>query len=161
MPGWINVDIRPEVQPDVVADVHNMPMFDDNSASLIYFSHGIEHFTVADVPRLLREWKRILALGGWLYLSVPDFSIMTGLYLSGEVQLKDIVPATMGGHTNHADVHHSIWDMALMRTVLELAGFEDVQRYEPLAFLPENFSDFSLHRIADTWISLNVRSTYQ
>src|SRR6185369_1603612 len=37
--AWINIDIQKRWNPDVVADIRSMPMFEDNSAEYIVLHH--------------------------------------------------------------------------------------------------------------------------
>ncbi len=71
--GYINVDIRSSVAPDVVHDLNIFPYpFDDNSADHIEMTHVLEHL---DKPFLvMQELHRILKPGGTLYIAVPHFS---------------------------------------------------------------------------------------
>jgi len=72
-PGFINVDIRSSVRPDVIHDLNVFPYpFADNSADEIELVHLLEHL---DRPFLaMEELHRILKPGGRLYIAVPHFS---------------------------------------------------------------------------------------
>ena len=41
--GFLNVDLDPNVNPDIIADLRNLP-FDDSSVDEIYACAVIEHF---------------------------------------------------------------------------------------------------------------------
>lgn len=71
--GYINVDIRESVNPDVVHDLNAFPYpFKDNSADRIELTHVLEHL---DQPfKVMRELHRILKPKGTLYIAVPHFS---------------------------------------------------------------------------------------
>jgi SAM-dependent methyltransferase len=71
--GFVNVDIRESVNPDVVHDLNSFPYpFDDNSASHIQLVHVLEHL---EKPFLVMgELHRILKPRGTLYIAVPHFS---------------------------------------------------------------------------------------
>jgi len=67
--GMDNVAL-PEV--DVVHDLLDFPYpFDDGCADEIYFNHVIEHFSLVDIQRILKESHRILKSNGTLYIRVP------------------------------------------------------------------------------------------
>jgi SAM-dependent methyltransferase len=72
-PGFINVDIRASVNPDVIHDLNVFPYpFEDSSADTIELVHVLEHL---DKPfQAMEEFHRILKPGGILYISVPHFS---------------------------------------------------------------------------------------
>ncbi len=71
--GYVNVDIRESVNPDVVHDLRVFPYpFADNSADHIELVHLLEH--LEDPFGAMRELHRILRPGGSLYIAVPHFS---------------------------------------------------------------------------------------
>lgn len=73
IPGYINVDVRPLVNPDVLHDLNVFPYpFEDNSADHIEMTHVLEHL---DRPFIvMQELHRILKPAGTLYIAVPHFS---------------------------------------------------------------------------------------
>jgi predicted SAM-dependent methyltransferase len=80
-PAWVNVDFiatRPEVQPH---DLREPLPFADQSCSVVYHSHVLEHFPRAYAPVFLRECWRILASGGLIRVVVPDLEMIARLYL--------------------------------------------------------------------------------
>jgi len=71
--GYINVDIRPSVSPNVLHDLNIFPYpFEDGSADRIEMTHVLEHLT--DPFKVMGELHRILRPGGELYIAVPHFS---------------------------------------------------------------------------------------
>jgi len=71
--GYVNVDVRESVHPDVVHDLNVFPYpFADNSAALIEMTHVLEHL---EKPfKVMKELHRILGPSGRLYIAVPHFS---------------------------------------------------------------------------------------
>lgn len=74
-PGFVGVDIDPAVGPDVVADIRKLP-FDDGSVSEIRAVHCIEHIPWQEIGDVLREWARVLASGGKIFLSTPSLKFI-------------------------------------------------------------------------------------
>jgi predicted SAM-dependent methyltransferase len=71
-PGWVNVDVTDQPGVDVIADVTALP-FPDASAHLVYAGHILEHLTYEDqLPRALREIRRVLSPDGGLMVVGPD-----------------------------------------------------------------------------------------
>lgn len=72
-PGYINVDIYPEFEPDVLHDLNKLPYpFPDNRFELIEIFHVLEHL---DEPlRVIRELRRISKHNGLIVIKVPHFS---------------------------------------------------------------------------------------
>ena len=46
--GFVNIDIREDVNPDVVDDVFKLKKFEKNSVDLIYACHVLEHADYVD-----------------------------------------------------------------------------------------------------------------
>ena len=60
-----------QAKPDIVVETcERMPMFADAMADTVYSSHLLEH--IADYPAALREWWRLVKVGGYLILYLPD-----------------------------------------------------------------------------------------
>jgi hypothetical protein len=64
-------DIDPETKPDVLCDVRAIPEADE-TFDAVYSSHVLEHFFYWEAPELIKEWVRILKIGGTLQVSVPN-----------------------------------------------------------------------------------------
>jgi SAM-dependent methyltransferase len=72
-PGLVRLDISAAVAPDVVWDLDRFPYpFDDSSFADIECLDVIEH--VADIPRVMEEFHRILRPAGLLRVTTPHFS---------------------------------------------------------------------------------------
>lgn len=71
--GYINLDFRGQVEPDVVHDLNVFPYpFEDHSFDMIEAFHVIEHLDRAFV--VMKELHRILKPEGLLHIKVPHFS---------------------------------------------------------------------------------------
>ena len=69
--GFTGVDIDPDVHPDIVASMDNIPL-PDECASELYSSHSLEHVSKFEVVPVLKEWRRLLQVGGVAVIEVPD-----------------------------------------------------------------------------------------
>ena len=67
-PRVIDVDFYPYPNVKVVADAANLP-FENDSIGGVICESLLEH--VADPDAVIKEIKRVLKPGGWLYISVP------------------------------------------------------------------------------------------
>lgn len=83
--SWINVDVNPRWEPDVVASGDHMPMFADNSADVIVVHHGLEHFGLGEANPMLQECYRILKKGGSLIVTVPDLRALAEAWIAGKI----------------------------------------------------------------------------
>jgi len=70
--GCINIDIRGEVNPDVVCDCRDLSAFAANSVEEIIADDILEHFNWFNVRKILQEWIRVLQPGGFLIVKTPD-----------------------------------------------------------------------------------------
>ena len=66
----IGVDIEKKEGVDLIASVDELPMVNSNSVDVILASHIIEH--IADTEKVLKEWHRILKVGGRIIFLIPD-----------------------------------------------------------------------------------------
>lgn len=67
----VRFDIREEVKPDVVCDVRYLPV-PSETFDIVHSSHTLEHFSYKTADNVLREWSRVLKVGGELRLRVPN-----------------------------------------------------------------------------------------
>ncbi len=79
MKDWVNADI--EGEPDIYLDVTKRSPFPDESVSLVYSEHLIEHLAVEEGLRCFAEFRRILALGGTVRIATPDLDYVVEKYL--------------------------------------------------------------------------------
>ena len=154
--GYFGVDIRSDVNPDIVAAVDNLGMIEDGIVDEIYFCHGLEHVPHAEVNRCLSELNRVLKPGGTLRLALPDFDTMARLYVAGSVRLEHILLAIHGGQDYLYNTHYSSWDFASLSACLDRCGFHQIARYNARDFLPGNYFDWSLFELNGIEASLNV-----
>lgn len=159
LPGFVHVDVRPDVNPDVVADITDLREFSDNSAELIYFCHGFEHVRPQQIDSTLAEWKRVLKPGGILRLSMPDFEVLARLYVTQNVPLENIAYIIHGGQDYPENTHYFSWDFASLSKALKKAGFAEIQRYDADAINPPDYSDYSTYKFYGQQLSLNVEAT--
>lgn len=75
LPHFIGVDNGAEWGPrgvDVKADAHDLSLFSDGSCDAVFSSHLLEHIHYEDVSAVLKEWMRVVKMGGYLILYLPD-----------------------------------------------------------------------------------------
>ena len=157
-PDWKILDIEQRPEVDFVTDAKDLSMFADNSVDIIYASHVLEHFYYnidQELVYTLKEWRRVLKIGGQLLISVPNLQVLCWLYLHPNLhplERHHLMRIIFGGQTNEYDVHKVGFDEEILGLYLEEAGFE---KYETVTEF-ELFEDCSRLRILDTLISLNI-----
>jgi predicted SAM-dependent methyltransferase len=73
LPGYVNVDIVADYNPDIVANVNRLAGIGDGEYDLVRASHVLEHFMYDECPQVLAEWRRVLRPGGYLIVCCPDY----------------------------------------------------------------------------------------
>ncbi len=61
-----------QMKPDVVCNITKLEPFATQSMDFVFSSHVLEHVAFEDVPGTLKEWVRVLKVGGYLILYLPD-----------------------------------------------------------------------------------------
>lgn len=126
IPGFVHMDQVKFPHVDHVGDISDLSRFEDGSAELIYACQVIEYFDREEVPAVLLEWVRVLAPGGILRLSVPNFASIVALYQAGlslEWFLGTLYGKIDDGQGGHV-YHRTTYDEASLGTVLRAAGLE-------------------------------------
>jgi FkbM family methyltransferase len=102
--GWINCDINPRWNPDLVCDWRDLHIFDDNSMDLVVSHHSLEHVGCGEGDGFIREAHRVLKPRGSLIVSVPDMKKLAQLWLSNEldeqVYMTNVYGAYMGDESD-------------------------------------------------------------
>ncbi|MBN1355033.1 methyltransferase domain-containing protein [bacterium] len=126
-PDCINIDIKFSHAPDIVADARTLAMFRDGFATEIIAQDLLEHLYRHETGSVLKEWNRVLTLGGTLYLRVPNVIGLLDLLKSKEKesvgeQMK-LIQALFGSQVDSGDFHHTGFTDKLLRHYLIEAGF--------------------------------------
>lgn len=72
MDGYLNVDIDPSRNPDILADACDLSAVKSESVDEVHASHVLEHIPWPRGFVALSEWTRVLKPGGVLKIAVPD-----------------------------------------------------------------------------------------
>ena len=165
IPGFVHVDALAAPHVDIVGPVERLAV-GDNTVSLIYASHILEHFGRQEYSAVLKEWLRVLRPGGVLRLAVPDFAACAAIYYEcGLVNgLTGLVGLIVGGQRDGYDFHKMIFDEDfLSRELLEL-GFSEVRRWDWRTTEHSHIDDYSqaylphLDKVKGRQMSLNLEA---
>jgi len=127
--GFINVDIRPEVNPDVIDDCSKLETFEPNSISLIYASHFFEHLDFKQGNEAIKRYYELLIPGGILRLAVPDMEAVFAHYFYWK-DLKLLYSALWGSQKHDFDKHLSGYDEKTLTELFINTGFQKVEKWK-------------------------------
>ncbi len=131
-PGeFLNVDIVPLPQVDLVFDIRSPFPIPDRVIAEVFSAATLEHFRERDNLHILHEFYRILQPGGLLQISTPDIEAIARGLLAGD----DL--ATINQHffgkfkgdaTEDYDLHRWMYPASTMIEVLQKIGFTDAEK---------------------------------
>lgn len=133
--GWINVDIQAHPlakrAPDLLCDARTIPI-ESESASELFACHLIEHFYLWEVPDVLKEWRRLLRIGGKLILELPNIELCAKNLLAKKTDQMSMW-GFFGdpGHSDPYMCHHWGYTPITIRTLLTQNGFDRVVLLRP------------------------------
>lgn len=163
--GFTNVDVRSEVNPDLVDDAFTLQTIKNDSINLIYTCHMLEHKNRKDGRYALCRYHEVLKDEGELYISVPDLERVFEHYIF----FKDLdkLKCFLYGSQNYVEDHHlNGWDFNTLKKDLEDVGFQEIERFDrwQIDWL-EGIDDYSgaylepeFDRYKGHLMSLNVRA---
>lgn len=125
--GYLNVDLNGFHQPDLICDVTDLQPLPSG-----HFSHVLAYDVLEHIPRhrsrnALREWNRILRLGGCLEIQVPNvIGLLQLLQLqvnqSAERQ-EQLLQCLFGTQSYVGDYHYTGFTEITLRAMLDDCGF--------------------------------------
>ena len=136
-PDWDNIDIIEE--PHIKShDITKLP-YADNSVDVIYSSHTLEYFDRDRAIEVLREWYRVLKVGGKIYLSVPDFDALSLAYQEKKMPLHKLLGPLYGKMSSKENIiyHKTVWDYQSLGEYLRIAGFRRLDKWREIKIANE------------------------
>ena len=125
---WINVDIREEVNPDLVWDMEKTPYpFKDQEFDLILLKDSLEHVSYHKVEDVIKECHRLLKPGGKIQIQCPDLEAIAYkviLHPERGADYKALSYWIYGGQGYPEDTHKSGFTMKALKNLLERHGFK-------------------------------------
>lgn len=98
----LRVDVDPEVDPDVLADITDLSAIPSGFADAVWTAHCVEHLYLHQVPQALGEFRRILKDDGFLCLVVPDLQTIAKYIV--EDKLDEVIYESPAGPITGHDV---------------------------------------------------------
>jgi len=132
-PGWVNIDAAPIEGLDLRMDLRMPLPLGDRSARLIFAEHVLEHMDRAtDLPRILRDFYRVLKPGGAVRIIVPDLDGYCRALATRDAEWLHAARPDCATHAQAVNAlfydhfHRYAYDASTMAQHLREAGFTDV-----------------------------------
>jgi predicted SAM-dependent methyltransferase len=126
--GYLNVDLHDFHKPDLVADVTKLDMLPSGAYDEIIAQDVLEHLPRQSTVEVLREWSRLLRVGGKLHLRVPsvvDLAELMKLPENQTISQQELfVQCLFGTQAYTEDCHYTTFTEPLLRHYLGEAGME-------------------------------------
>jgi predicted SAM-dependent methyltransferase len=126
----VRFDTNEKAQPDYRCDIRQLPV-PDQSFDVVHSKHVLEHFGRDELFKTVREWVRILRVGGEFRLSVPNLLHAMTEILAMEMGAASVDPYPFwqlyGQQLDQYDVHKNGFTPKRVKMLLEMLGFEDIE----------------------------------
>ncbi len=130
LPGYLNVDMRPLPEVDIVADVRRLP-FEPGSLSEIASAHLVEHFRQHHLEVvILPYWRSLLVPGGILRIVCPNWAVMIEQLNAGGLSFAEFKQVTFGLQDYSGDDHFAMYSPDTLSQLLTRAGFSHIEVLE-------------------------------
>jgi len=127
----VALDINPEAEPDIVADVRDLPS-DIGMFDAMVCSHVLEHLGRLEVMDALRGWIEHLNPGGVIHIAVPDLAWACEQIARGRMNVH-VIMHIFGAQTGEWQFHKLGFTVLLLRQLLESAGLS-VRRIQTMKY---------------------------
>lgn len=139
----VTFDVREDVKPDVVCDIRRLPV-PDQTFDIVFSSHTLEHFSWTSVDKVLKEWSRVLKVGGELRIVVPNLRHVAQRLLDDTVYPTDFW--VLYGEQDYAKNFHATgFTPNILTSLVESMGvYEDIEIHEGDFSGPPNANSWNL-----------------
>jgi len=125
LPGFINVDIDPDLNPDLVVDILKPFPWEPNSVEQIVLYHTIEHIKEDQHLSLFARIYEVLCVGGLFVLAYPEFERCATNWLINHRGKREFWKHTIyGRQLSPYDYHIALMNTPELLETLESIGFK-------------------------------------
>lgn len=139
IPGWITMNADPSTKPDILSDICDLHNIENNSVSVFYLSHVLEHIPLIKVEETLRKLFDAMTEHGSLYISVPDLNVLSDLLRDNRLGIDQkihVLRMIYGGQISDYDFHYFGYTFEVLSFILEKVGFNKITKVK----------NFNLHK---------------
>lgn len=139
--GWINIDNNSDdniEKLDLNWDLRNPLPFADGSVNYIFNEHFVEHLTVDESQKAIKDFMRVLKPGGVMRIAMPDLEDCIKLYLDKDWRKRPVIkdhgldfvetPAELLNMSFSWWGHKWIYDWTELKRRLKQAGYTNFKK---------------------------------
>ena len=113
-PNWVNIDVRPMAEADLVCDVRDLP-YDDGIVDSFVALDLLEHFESQEWRKVLAHWISKLKPGGFFCIRVPDIRVAVALHTDDDY----LVRLIFGGQDYPENTHKTAFTAKILLAELD------------------------------------------
>jgi predicted SAM-dependent methyltransferase len=126
LPGFISVDIK------TGTDASEKLPYETGTVDEVYASHVLEHIHFSKHVATVREWVRVLKPGGKIRIAVPNFDMVLGQYMAGEISPDKLNAWLHGGLPEDTDRHKiATFNPDRLSSLMRRCGVVNIEEFEP------------------------------
>jgi len=118
----IRLDIRKEVNPDIICDVRKGLLLKSKSVDMVYCSHFLEHFKKTEILNIFKEIHRVLKVQGLVYITVPNV-IWAAMQISKGIYDDYVNKVLYGAQDYKFNIHQTGFTPKILEKMLLESGF--------------------------------------
>ena len=122
---WVHLDIAEGPHIEINCDFGDIPL-EDGSVDEIWIGDVIEHIPVWRQVEVLKEWCRILKLGGVLNGTTPNLEGVLYQYREGKITFEWLLQNLYGDRRGFPNQHYILFTEETLATLLQGNGFSTV-----------------------------------
>ena len=123
--GWVNIDCRAEVEPDLVHDIAKPLPYEKGTVDEIFAKDIVEHLPWRQIPNVLNGWHQSLKRGGKLYIQCPDLWALATKIIKGELYRWEQISFWIYGEQNvNENTHKAGFTIPSLTMLLVEVGFK-------------------------------------
>lgn len=120
-PGYLNIDIRPLPDIDVVADAAKLP-FTDGEHDGLESRNLVEHFGRHEVLGLFKEWARVLKPGSLVSIETVNMGALMDNWKN--IPTENLLDGILGAQTYPENFHKMAFTPDILCEKLHSVGFD-------------------------------------
>ncbi len=131
MNGYINIDLRKECHPDLIADTETLP-FMENTIDEIQAIDVFEHISYLKSREVLKHWIGLLKTGGMIYIQAPSITKILEFLMQAKTltEVECAIALLYGGQDYKENFHKTVCDPVLLDSYLRDAGITGEIQYK-------------------------------